>query len=459
MRAAGRIRMGYFPLPVSEGPRIRARLSFSGRASVVDPCAGTGAALMAVTAGAEVDRYAVELDADRAAACAATGIMTIHGNTLDVRGSEGFSLLYLNPPYDFEAGPRGNERLEKVFLQHTGRWLVRKGILVLVVPAKALAVCARTLANRFSQIEIRRLSDPESVQYDQVVVFGIRKDQAGPAAERMEYSVREIASGHVTIPSLADEEPLQYPVPPSGPAQLVNQGLDLDQVEDLVSGSPAWLQLRRSLLPRESITSGRPLTPLHGGHVGLLCTAGLLNGVFGSGDDRHIAQWRTQKVRTVHDDGVDEDGASVTRVLERFSNDLALIYHDGRVRLLTAEVPKADTEDKPASPQEEPSMRTQSPSLQAEVSRFEGTRFALGRLLVTPGIQDLARCGLNIGRLLERHARGDWGDLSAADRQRNDDALDDDGRLLSYYKTVAGEVWIITEADRSATTVLLPEEY
>jgi hypothetical protein len=461
MRAAGRIKMGYFPLPIAEGPRIRARLSFSERASAVDPCAGTGAALLAVTSGAEVERYAVELDTDRAAACAAHGITTIHGNTLDVRGSEGFSLLYLNPPYDFEAGVSGNQRLEKVFLQHTCRWLARKGVLVLVIPTKALAVCARTLATRFSGVEIRRLTDPESTQYDQVVVFGIRKDQSGPAAEKTEYFFREVASGHVALSPLVEDELLQYPVPRSGPSQLVNQGLDLDQVEDLANSSPAWLQLRQALLPRETITSGTPITPLHGGHVGLLCTAGLLNGVFGSGEDRHIAQWRTQKVSTVHDDGVDEDGATVTRVVERFSNDLALIYRDGRVRLLTAEAPKEESDGAAgAGPAEGAAEAADGRSVRgAVVIPFEGTRFPLGRTVMTRGIQELVECGLNVSGLLERHAGGDWGDVGAYDWQINDDALENDGRILSSYKTEAGEVWIITEADRSATTVLLPDEY
>jgi hypothetical protein len=44
------------------------------------------------------------------------------------------------------------------------------------------------------------------------------------------------------------------------------------------------------LLPRDDVATGRPITPLHGGHVGLLCTAGLLNGIFGEGNDRHIAR-------------------------------------------------------------------------------------------------------------------------------------------------------------------------
>ncbi len=67
--------------------------------------------------------------------------------------------------------------------------------------------------------------------------------------------------------------------------------------------------------------------------------------------------------------------------------------------------------------------------------------------------------------LLERgahrlvHASGDWGDLDAHDRRQNERALRTGTRLFSAYDTSAGRVWIITEADRSCTTLLLPEEY
>ena len=61
--------------------------------------------------------------------------------------------------------------------------------------------------------------------------------------------------------------------------------------------------------------------------------------------------------------------------------------------------------------------------------------------------------------LLARHARGDWGDLCGFDRRQNLIALRDGYRVLSSYEVTAGKVWIITEADRSITTILLPEEY
>ena len=62
--------------------------------------------------------------------------------------------------------------------------------------------------------------------------------------------------------------------------------------------------------------------------------------------------------------------------------------------------------------------------------------------------------------MIDRHVSGDWGDLDEFDRQQNDEALKDGGRIFSAYHTSAGtKVWVITEADRSSTTALLPEDY
>ena len=109
-RSVARLKMGFYPLPVSEGANLRQLLSFTGPASVVDPCVGQGVALNLITQGADVRRYGVELDAERALAASATGIETIQGNTFDaVAKPESFSLLYLNPPYDSEIGSIGKQ--------------------------------------------------------------------------------------------------------------------------------------------------------------------------------------------------------------------------------------------------------------------------------------------------------------------------------------------------------------
>lgn len=87
-----------------------------------------------------------------------------------------------------------------------------------------------------------------------------------------------------------------------------------------------------------------------------------------------------------------------------------------------------------------------------------GTRFPLGRLVITANAA--ARLtGDEVADGIARHARGDWGDLTPADAAENDLALLEGLRLLSAYGRGDRRFWIITEADRSATTVLLPDDY
>ncbi|WP_206951955.1 hypothetical protein [Trinickia acidisoli] len=90
-----------------------------------------------------------------------------------------------------------------------------------------------------------------------------------------------------------------------------------------------------------------------------------------------------------------------------------------------------------------------------------GPRFKLGRILATPGaLEVIADARVSIVDLLIRHLRGDWGELSDSDRQQNELAITAGQRILSNYVLPGGRtIWIITEADRFATTFLLPGEY
>ena len=90
-----------------------------------------------------------------------------------------------------------------------------------------------------------------------------------------------------------------------------------------------------------------------------------------------------------------------------------------------------------------------------------GARFPLGETYITPGAQEaLDIAGETAIQYLRRHISGDWGELSEDDVQENELSLQEGFRLLSSYRTVKGQkIWIITEADRSATTILLPSEY
>jgi Uncharacterised methyltransferase family (DUF6094) len=344
-RSFARLKMGYYPLPESEGTKLRGFLQFNGPASAVDPCVGQGTALDLITEGADVRRYGVELDAERALVASAKGIETIQGNAFDaVTRPESFSLLYLNPPYDSEIGPIANSRMERLFLEHTFRWLVMEGVLVLVIPFERLHECAGVLSSHFSRLNIFRMTDDESIRFRQIAVLGVRRNVRGAAVEKARRQLQRISPyGSIqALPELAPGACEPYLVPPTDEAALGYRGLPYDLLEDLLPLSGAWKQMSPFLMPREDLATGRPITPLHGGHVGLLCTAGLLNGVFGQGDDRHIARWRSVKhVATF----VEEDGdEQIIHHRERWANELRLVYADGRTLKLTETPAKTEGE-------------------------------------------------------------------------------------------------------------------
>ena len=88
-------------------------------------------------------------------------------------------------------------------------------------------------------------------------------------------------------------------------------------------------------------------------------------------------------------------------------------------------------------------------------------KFPLGQTVATPGaLEALQEAGQSPAEFLSRHVQADWGEVCAEDGKLNDDALVNGERVLSAYRTCKGvRLWVITEADRSSTCVLLPEDY
>lgn len=340
MRPQGKTRLGFFPLPVAEAERLRNYLAFGSDFSALDPCVGDGVSFTRLLEGAQARRYGIEIDANRAAQAAALGIETLRASTMDVRcPAESISLLYLNPPYDLEVGRTNNQRLELVFLEHTYRWLKPAGVLVFVIPQPQLKSCARILSEHFGDLAVYRLTEPASVQYKQIVVLGRRRKrhQHLRDSELLESAHwLKIMASKPDLKALTDTPAVRYEVPPSGPVVLTSTGILLDEVEDLLLDSAAYRQVGRILLPKQRDVRGRPLTPLHGGHVGLLCTAGMLNGVFGDGGNRHIAHWRSVKF-TDHWEEEEEDGTKILHDRERFSHELTLVFANGKTQILTHE--------------------------------------------------------------------------------------------------------------------------
>ena len=341
MRFQGKSRLGFYPLPLSEAQRIRRFLQFpDAPSSAIDPCVGDGVAFEVITNGAEVVRYGIELDAYRAEQARQRITNIVQGNTLEVQCPvECFGLLYLNPPYDWTLGPAESRRTEQSFLSHTYRWLKPGGVLLFVIPGDQLTECSQILASQFRDVRVYRPEAPECVHYKQVVVIGARRSRrekerltdSDITRARLYYA--SLARNPSQIPVLPHEPEVHYDVPVSGPAQLVYRGLPLDEIEDLLPQSAGYRQAGRMRFAEPVSATGRPLTPLHAGHVGLLACSGLLNGIFGSGDQRHIAFWQAVKIVDKTEEE-DEQGVITMREKERLSNELTVVYSTGQIAVM-----------------------------------------------------------------------------------------------------------------------------
>jgi SAM-dependent methyltransferase len=345
VRPHGKTKLGFFPLPLAEAERLRNYLAFSDEFSALDPCVGDGVAFAHLLDGAPAHHYGIEIDAYRAEQARNLGIETLQANAMDVRcPAETVSLLYLNPPYDWEAGSTNNQRLEAVFLDHIYRWLKPGGVLLFVIPLPRLAKCARLLSEEFQDLRVFRLTESACLQFKQIVVLGTRRKRHARLTDSALLECVRWLEGLALKPDLepvTKSADFRYVVPRSEPLIMTHIGVPLDEVEDLLLESAAYRQASRILLPKQRDVRGRPLTPLHGGHVGLLCTAGMLNGIFGEGEERHIAHWRSVKF-TDHWEEEEEDGTTILHDRQRFSHELTLVFANGKTQILTHE--KKDSE-------------------------------------------------------------------------------------------------------------------
>jgi hypothetical protein len=126
--------------------------------------------------------------------------------------------------------------MEYLFLEHTFRWLVEGGVLLMVVPQERLDAAIPLLAGNFTCLRVYRLTDPEAERFDQVALFGVRKRMRDEHYDRNRAALLEMVWRR-EMPTLTGAE-APYTVPPGSPARLVYRGLPLDAIEDLMPTSP-----------------------------------------------------------------------------------------------------------------------------------------------------------------------------------------------------------------------------
>lgn len=302
MRVAGIAKAGFYPTPDSVVRLIAQRLTKNPRASVLDPCAGEGRAADALTQlGTFREAWGIELEADRAKQANTRLDQVICGNSLNYTG-KGFSLLYLNPPYDNGDG----ERLELSFLRHWYKALRNNGILVFIIPEYVLEVCKSLLTTWFSNLAVFRFPPKEYGAYKQVVVFGIKNREAG---ENPWPEIEPFPDHHVS----------DYLVPDSGGANLWNAQLDPQEITREARSSSLYNLFRESVT-RHAVQGVQPLLPLRIGHLALMVAGGLFDGqVIEHNGQRLLLRGRVLKVEETET----TDEATITR--ERYTSEIGAL--------------------------------------------------------------------------------------------------------------------------------------
>ena len=292
---------GYFPTPPEVVSRIAAMIrpaTHGGRVAVrlIDPCAGTGAALQQLAAAVGGETYGIELEADRYEEAAAALDHALPGNALAARIEEGgFSCLFLNPPYDVDLDAR---RLEHTFLTAMTKVLRPGGMLIYIVPQRRLATSARYLAGHYRDLACWRFPDGLRERFEQAVVFGtLREAPVSDATARA--TVEAWASN--PLPELpiagAMRQPRTLPVLPAGDVLFTSFNFDAAEAAVEARRSGVWTHaaLLERLWPPEE-RKVRPLMPLRRGHLAVMVAAGFLDSVvLHSGQQRLLVKGRTYK--------------------------------------------------------------------------------------------------------------------------------------------------------------------
>ncbi|RJR10344.1 class I SAM-dependent methyltransferase [Candidatus Parcubacteria bacterium] len=288
MRLAAQAKMGYYPTPPSIIPIIKAFLKRSrqGLIRVLDPCAGEGTAVNEITEHLQAESYGIEIDHERGGKAKEVLTRCLVTDYQDTKISHGaFSLLYLNPPYDWatrEEDIEKSERYEKTFLRNTTPYLCSGGILIYLIPQRRLDThIAKMLSYRFEKLSVFLFPEAEYQAFKQLAIFGVLKNRPEKDDTVFEY-LKDCGTFKAQVPFLPEDpiETYQVPSTPSK-ASFVFSSKKIDR-QDLaleIEQHGLFDQFRDMTRPRRFSEKIRPIMPLRHGHLAQILACGLMNGI------------------------------------------------------------------------------------------------------------------------------------------------------------------------------------
>src|SRR5215813_11994988 len=175
MRLEAQAKAGFYPTPAEVAEIIQTWIGqkAAGLRRLLDPCCGTGEPAARIAVAAACEAYGVEINTERARLAKKLLNKVVAGDLFSARARPGaFSILYLNPPYDFDAD---DGRSELSFLKHTLPYLITGGLLLFVVPQRRITTrIARVLSAYFEDLKVRKFPADEFQSFGQIVIAGLK---------------------------------------------------------------------------------------------------------------------------------------------------------------------------------------------------------------------------------------------------------------------------------------------
>ncbi len=277
MRLEAQAKAGFYPTPSMVVDIIKTWIGekMPGPRRLLDPCCGTGDPAAQIATAAGCDAYGVEINTDRAKTAKNLLSKVVAGNLFSVRARPGaFSILYLNPPYDFDAE---DGRTELSFLKHTLPYLTPRGLLLFVVPQKRITPrIARVLSAYFEDLKVRKFLADEFQSFGQIVITGLKKARAEMNGDILA-SLTQIQS--MDLPEIHRKE-FSFTVPAVGRDFFIRSSeFGPDELAEELKASPLWKEPALGLLEEDGQTrpASQPLMPPRKAHLAMLIAAGLIN--------------------------------------------------------------------------------------------------------------------------------------------------------------------------------------
>lgn len=309
-----------------------------------DPCCGTGTALAQLVAGTPTETYGMELKTNWAREAKTRLTHVLKGDWATARVTHAvFSGVLLNPPLPDRLG----SKIEEPLLSATIHWLSvgtrllrTRGVLVAILPHDVAASIpvAQWITGRLTGLKVWQFPKGVSNPMGQCVIIGQKRPDPGLQQAMAKQWAAYLTSG--TVPALEPAAHPEYELPAAKRVPQFTGGLiDLDDV--LMVMDRANLTPETEMPRREALTYNRAPLPLHTGQLAVLLASGALNGLIGSGPNRHLVKGSTDKIRITSKE-FDEHWNKVDTERELFRVTIRTIDADGTIRTLeTAEAADA----------------------------------------------------------------------------------------------------------------------